>query len=75
MAGGTTVIIDFREAQRARETPAPKRISDDALSRIRAEAEMNCLNGGEGWTAQSWRDMRDALVELQDLRQEKRNGW
>jgi hypothetical protein len=68
------VIIDFREAQRARETPAPRRISDDALSRIRAEAEMNCLEGGEGWKAQSWRDMRDACVELQDRRWSERNG-
>jgi hypothetical protein len=67
-------VTNFRDAQASRETPAPKRISDDALSRIRAEAEMNCLEDGAGWKAQSWRDMRDAAIELQDRRWSERNG-
>lgn len=61
-------IIDFRDAQAARETPAPRRISDDALANLRLQAEFNANTTG----AKSWRDLVNALVELQDRREEEK---
>jgi hypothetical protein len=63
-------IINFRDAQAARETPAPKRISDDTLAALRISAELNVLQRG----TKSDIDLFNALVELQDRRWSDRNG-
>lgn len=65
------MILDFRRARDTRETPPPRRISDAELQALRLQAELNSLSQG----TKAWRDLVDALVELQDLRQEKKHGW
>lgn len=63
-------VIDFRTAQATRETPPPRRITDNELTALRASAEINALEIG----TKALRDLVDALVELQDRRWRERNG-
>jgi hypothetical protein len=67
-------ITDFRDAQAARaalrEGAAPRRITDNELSALRAGAEINLMERG----LKADRDLVDALVELQDVRWEKKHG-
>jgi hypothetical protein len=63
-------IIDFRTAQAMRETPAPRRITDKELEALRTQAEFQAL----GEASPAWRNLVDALVELQDRRWSERNG-
>jgi hypothetical protein len=65
-------ILNFRDARANRETPVPtKRISDDALAALRTGAEINVLQRG----TKADIDLFNALVELQDIREEKRRGF
>jgi hypothetical protein len=67
-------VTDFRDAQAARaslrEGAAPRRITDAELTALRCQAELNLLSQG----TKAWRDLVDALVELQDHRWDKRHG-
>lgn len=60
------MILDFRRARDTRETPPPRRISDKELEQLRLQAEMQALS----CPTPAWRNLVDALVELQDRRQE-----
>jgi hypothetical protein len=67
-------VTDFRDAQAARaslrEGAAPRRVTDTELQALRMQAELNLLMQG----TKAWRDLLDALVELQDFRWEKKHG-
>jgi hypothetical protein len=68
------VILNFRDAQAARsttDTPVHRRVTDAELTGLRLQAELNSLTQG----TKAWRDLVDALVELQDIREERRRGF
>lgn len=60
-------VTYFRDAQAARETPPPRRISDAELEALRTQAEFQALAN----PTPAWRNLVDALVELQDRRAEE----